>query len=323
MTPDFRILANREDITEVLRSRLLDLRITDEAGIKSDTVQITLDDRDAVIAWPPHGAELEVFLGYKGTPLSRMGLYVVDELSHTGPPDKLVIQGKAADMRSIIKAPKTRSWDGFTIGTIVATVAAEHQLVGRIADPFLSTAIEHIDQTEESDLHFLTRLAREYDAVSKPVGGFWVFVPRGESKAASGQTLPQIDIAKQHITRHRMMQSERGKYSAVTSYWSDKDNAERVGITVGEGKPAFIIRHGYPTVVEAQRAAEAKLSALKRGVATLSLTLIGNTSLQAEGTINLLDLRDPIKGAWLITRVEHHFSGRGFVSRVEAEIPKK
>lgn len=321
MTPDFKIVANREDITEVLRSRLLDLRITDEAGIKSDKVEITLDDSDNLIAWPEHGAELEVFLGYKETGLSRMGLYVVDELSHHGPPDTLVIQGKAADMRSSIKAPKTRSWEGFTIGTLVATIAAEHQLTGRIADLFLSTEIDHVDQTEESDLHFLTRLARQYDAVSKPVDGFWVFVPKGQSKAASGQSLPQIDISKTNITQYRFSQTERDKYQSVTAHWDDKENAQRIAVIVGEGKPNFVMRHAYPTVAEAQRAADAKFSALARGVATLSLTLIGNTSVQAEGTLNILDLRNPIKSPWLIIRAEHQLSARGFITRVDTETP--
>jgi hypothetical protein len=51
-------------------------------------------------------------------------------------------------------------------------------------------AIEHIDQSNESDLHLLTRLARQHGAVSKPVAGFLVFVFKGEAKSATGQQLP-------------------------------------------------------------------------------------------------------------------------------------
>ena len=94
MTPDFRILADSQDITDRIRDRLLSLRVTDEAGIKSDTVEIKLDDRDALIAWPEHGAELEVLLGYQKSGLTRMGLYVVDEVEHGGPPNALTIRAK-------------------------------------------------------------------------------------------------------------------------------------------------------------------------------------------------------------------------------------
>jgi hypothetical protein len=51
-------------------------------------------------------------------------------------------------------------------------------------------AIEHIDQSNESDLHLLTRLARQHGAVSKPVAGFRGFVSKGEAKSATGQQLP-------------------------------------------------------------------------------------------------------------------------------------
>lgn len=71
----------------------------------------------------------------------------------------------------------------------------------------------------------------------------------------------------------------------------------------------------------ATRAATAKLESLRRGNATLSLTLIGNPALQAEGKIRLTGLRDPVGGEWLLQRVEHQLDGRGFVTRIEAETP--
>ncbi|SMG67144.1 [weak similarity to] Phage late control D [methanotrophic bacterial endosymbiont of Bathymodiolus sp.] len=40
MRPRFRILANQQDITDTIRDRLLSLRITDEAGNQSDTVEL-------------------------------------------------------------------------------------------------------------------------------------------------------------------------------------------------------------------------------------------------------------------------------------------
>ena len=90
MQPDFKILADKQDITATIRDRLLSLRVTDEAGTKSDTVEIQLDDRDSKISWPRHGAELEVLLGYRSEGLVRMGHYVVDEIEHSGPPSALV-----------------------------------------------------------------------------------------------------------------------------------------------------------------------------------------------------------------------------------------
>ena len=42
MKPSFRILADQKNITDTIRDRLLSLRITDEAGNQSDTVELQL-----------------------------------------------------------------------------------------------------------------------------------------------------------------------------------------------------------------------------------------------------------------------------------------
>lgn len=107
-----------------------------------------------------------------------------------------------------------------------------------------------------------------------------------------------------------MTQAERDKYQAVRAWWYDLTGADRVPVLVGDGKPVYTLRHSYPDAATATRAATARLESLRRGNATLSLTLMGNPAL-----------RDPVDGAWLLQRVEHLFNGRGFVTRIEAETP--
>ncbi len=322
MTPDFRILADSQDITDRIRDRLLSLRITDEAGVKSDTVEIALDDRDALLIWPRHGAELEVSLGYRQTGLVRLGLYVVDEVEHSGPPNTLTIRAKASDMRESLKAPRTRVWDNITLADLVATIAAEHGLKPKVSNALAPVAIAHLDQTEESDLHLLTRLARESGAVAKPVAGNLVFVTRGEAKSATGKEMPTIEVSPSQVIQHRMTQADRGKYEAVVTHWHDLLAAERVPVRVGEGKPVYTLRHTYPDARQATRAARSKLDALQRGTGTLSLTLVGNTELMAEGKLRLKGFRDGVDGEWLIQRAEHQLDSQGFITRVEAETPK-
>jgi phage protein D len=321
MRPSFRILADQQDITDTIRDRLLSLRITDEAGNQPDTVELQLDDRDAQIQWPSHGAELEISLGTAQNQLTRMGLYIIDDIEHSGPPNTITIRGKAADMLASIKAPKTRSWDGITLGALVQTIAGEHGLSAKISEQLALIAIEHIDQSNESDLHLLTRLARQHGAVSKPVAGFLVFVFKGEAKSATGQQLPLVEIPKHQISRHRMTQAERGKYQSVKAYWHDNDTAEKQSVLVGDGDPVFAIRHTYNDAQEATRAASAKLQSLLRGTATLSLTLLGRPELQAEGKLRIAGIRDPVDGEWVINRVEHQLDSSGLQTRCDAEVP--
>ena len=67
MKPDFNIWAQGNLITGLIKQRLISLRITDEAGITSDSVEICLDDRDSLIEMPSSGSKLQVHLGYVET----------------------------------------------------------------------------------------------------------------------------------------------------------------------------------------------------------------------------------------------------------------
>nr|VFK12740.1 MAG: hypothetical protein BECKLFY1418C_GA0070996_100165 [Candidatus Kentron sp. LFY] len=324
MTPAFRIFADSSEITGAIRDRLISLSVTDEAGNHSDTVEIRLDDRDGIIELPRKGAELEVLMGYRESGLVEMGLFTVDEVELTGPPDTMVVRGKAANMRASLKAHKTRPWDETTIGDIVAAIAGEHGLEPRVADSLASVKIVHLDQTEESDLHLLTRIAKKYDAVSKPVNNFLLFVPRGEAKSATGKEIPAVSINRNETSDHRVTLADRGKYQAVLAHWHDTSTGLRTPVQVGEGEPVFTLRHAYKDANTATAAAQAKLDALMRGLGTLSLTLKhGNPVLAAEAKLTLLGFREGVDGDWVITQANHTMAGGGYSTSLGAETPKE
>ncbi|MDA0782438.1 MAG: hypothetical protein O2942_09275 [Proteobacteria bacterium] len=171
ITPDFQVIADSNDITAAIRKGLLSLRVTDEAGFQSDKATIKLDDRDGKIALPNTGATLDISLGYVETLLIRMGLYIVDEISVESPPQSMSIRAHAADMGQVLKAPVTKTWGKITLGDLVNNIAGKHGLTPRITDELSAFEIPHLVQTEESDLHLLTRLALTHDAISKPING--------------------------------------------------------------------------------------------------------------------------------------------------------
>jgi len=77
MTPDFNLWVEGQMITGLIRNRLVSIRVTDEVGITSDTVEICLDDRDSLLELPRTGAKLQVSIGYQETGLVSMGVYIV------------------------------------------------------------------------------------------------------------------------------------------------------------------------------------------------------------------------------------------------------
>lgn len=325
MKPIWKVTADGTDITGACAKRLLSLEITDEAGIASDTIAIELDNRDLAIAAPRKGAKLECWIGYEEAGLVHMGQFVVDELEAAGPAHGLTIKGKAADMRKEMKEQKTRGWDTITIGDLVKTIAAEHTLIPVVAPALAGIAVPNLAQTNESDMALLTRVAKTYDAVSKPMAGRLLFVPRGEAKSASGKALPSVSLGAADFRTYRATQADRGKYGAVVAQWHNPATGQPESIKVGKGEgPTHTLRQKYPDADQAQAAAAAKLDALARGVGTFSGDVVpGRPSLGAEGKMVVSGLGDIASGTWVITRAVHKLDkSGGLTTSVEGETPK-
>ncbi len=80
--------------------------------------------------------------------LARLGRYTVDEVELSGPPDTLVIRGKASDMRGSCKTAHSGSWEGVSLGSIVNDVAARNSWLPICP---VTTEVLRADQLSKSD----------------------------------------------------------------------------------------------------------------------------------------------------------------------------
>lgn len=304
----YQIIADGTDVTGNFQDRLTSLTIIDEAGQKSDTAEIMVDDRDYLIALPETGAKLQIALGFKGA-LVEIGTYVVDDMSGEIAPDTMTISAKAADMLGGIRARKTRSWREVTVEDIVGKIAGEHGLKPQVSDSLKAHFYAYQAQTSESDLNFLTRLAKGLDAVSKPAGEYLVFTKRGEGKAADGSELPVFVVHRTQMKGGSWKVTGRGKYGRVTAEWGERGTAITHKVTAGDKEPELALRHRYPTEAEAQSAADAALERSRRASGKISIELGGFWGdLMAEAKVDLQGIKPELTGEWLITRVQHRLT---------------
>ncbi|NYZ70271.1 hypothetical protein H0A36_30125, partial [Endozoicomonas sp. SM1973] len=84
---------------------LISLELTDEAGIKSDSVTLKLSDPEGNLPIPAKGTKLSVAIQN-----IHMGDFIIDEVSLSGPPNQMTIQAKGANLRDQLRSPKSRSW---------------------------------------------------------------------------------------------------------------------------------------------------------------------------------------------------------------------
>ena len=304
----FRVLSNGSDVTSPIADRLIGITVTDASGETADTAEIEIDDRDYRVALPAVGAVLQIAMGL-GNELVELGQFVVDEIGGTVGPDTMSIKAKSADMRAAIKSAKTRAWQDVTLEDIVAKIAGEHGLAKQISDSLKSVHYTYLAQTSESDLNFLTRIARDLDATCKPAGGALVFVKTGEGKAADGSALPVFTVHRSQMASASWQLTGRGKFGRVVAEWSKRGTGRVEKVTAGNDKPEHILRTRYATQAEAQRAADAALAKSKRNSGTLSVELGGYWGdLMAEGLIDVSGIKPELTGRWLVKTVTHRLS---------------
>ena len=155
-TPGFSIIIEGKDVTTVLDARLMSLTLTDNRGFEADQLDLELDDSDGLIVLPRRGAIIQFALGWKGQPLFPKGVFTVDEIEHSGAPDRLTIRARSADFRETLNTRREKSWHQTTVGEI----AARHKLKMALGQDLMDKPVDHLDQTHESDASFLMKLAR-------------------------------------------------------------------------------------------------------------------------------------------------------------------
>ena len=359
LTPDFMLTVNSKDVTANIRDRLISLTLTDNRGFEADQLDVELDDADGQLAMPVRGAVVTLFLGWKGQALIGKGSFTVDEVEHHGAPDTMTIRARSADFRGSLNSRREVSYHETTLGDIVTQIAGRNKLKPMLADGFAGIAVAHIDQTQETDAKFLTRLATLYGAVAAVKAGRLLFIRPGNGVTISGKPIPQMTITRKDGDRHTFSIADRGAYTGVSASWlHPKDpkpkkvklqrkmkvrqlralehpaakkskakaakppEAKEGDYLAGSEDNVFTLTTVYSSKATAMRAAKAKWEKLQRGVAEFSLTLaMGRADLYPETPVQVSGFKSVIDAQpWLISKVTHSLSNNGYTTQLDFEV---
>lgn len=359
LTPDFMLTVNSKDVTANIRDRLISLTLTDNRGFEADQLDVELDDADGQLAMPVRGAVVTLFLGWKGQALIGKGSFTVDEVEHHGAPDTMTIRARSADFRGSLNSRREVSYHETTLGDIVTQIASRNKLKPMLADGFAGIAVAHIDQTQETDAKFLTRLATLYGAVAAVKAGRLLFIRPGNGVTISGKPIPQMTITRKDGDRHTFSIADRGAYTGVSASWlHTKDpkpkkvklqrktkvrqlralehpaakkskaraakppEAKEGDYLAGSEDNVFSLTTVYSSKATAMRAAKAKWEKLQRGVAEFSLTLaMGRADLYPETPVKVSGFKSVIDAQpWLISKVTHSLSNNGYTTQLNFEV---
>lgn len=329
--PEFSVTAEGKDISKALRQCLQELTLTDNGGAtgKADELQITL--LSETLPLPSKGARLQLGLGFNGNLVDK-GWFVVSGVSSSGPPRKVVIYATAAPMNAQkqsgdVQNQKTRSWDNLTLGDIVKTVATDNGLIPKVADKLAAIAVPHLDQVSESDANLLTRLARSHNAVSKPSGGYWLFLEQGAALTASGKTLADVTIVPREVSNWTYSEGQRGSTTGKPSsggkekkgkigvkYYDEDTGQTKVTQTEHEG-PDLENPYTQPHKTQADQQASAKKTQANRNERRMSITAPcrpAHLPLTAEARVVTQGFGEREDRSWLIESMVYSLSAMGF-----------
>lgn len=322
MTPAFQIIAGGIDVTGGINDRLVELTVVDHDGTKADEATIILDDRDFALAVPRKGTILLVFLGYRETGLASMGQFKVNRVQRRFVKDSgavMEVTAKSADLKEEMKSQRTGQYVGKTVEQIVKEAAGRHGL-GAVVSPKLGKLKRTPEyQTEESDLHMLTRLAKDHDAIFKVAGGKVVFLGRDEI------TLAPVLLRRGDFTECTVEEDDRADHKKTNAHWHDRGKAkrEKASDEGGEGGE-FTLRHPFATKELAEACAKAKKRQLQRAGKTLNGKLPGRTDLMGGTPVVTAIGAELYDGQWNCKTATHRFSKQsGYSTEIQCDNGEK
>lgn len=319
--PTYRIKLGGRDITPKIDARLISLALTECRGGEADQLDLTLDDTDGALEIPGKGVTLSLAIGWTGSALVDKGTFVVNEAEHSGAPDQVTIRARSAHLGKELRDRKDQSWHRTTLGAILKTIAERSGLVARVDGKLAAKDVPHIDQTNESDLNFVTRLAKRYDAVATVKKGLLLFLPIVGTTTSKGEPLPAITITRADGDSHRYHTSDREAYSGVRAYWHDPKRAKRRSVLVGRSGNAKRLKEGHANETDARAAAQAEWRRIRRGAATFELTMaLGNPLLAPQTPVRARGYKPQIDDTeWLTIKTRHEFGDSGYITKIEFE----
>ncbi len=326
--PYFSLTLSDADVTNDVAPCLLSLSYTDYLDGMSDELSVSFyDEYDKWINgwWPKQGDLLSLCLGYR-TNRVNFGDFELDEIAYNHPPSVVTLRALSTGLSKSNRTLKAKAYENTTLSGIIKTVAKRMklQLTGEIKE----VSITRVTQYQESDVAFLTRLAREYGHSFKIVKDKLVFTPIDKlSEQKPIMSLLPTDIITVSL-RDRI--SSVAKSVKVVGYDSKKKRK------ISKKRKAKTVRKNsltnYDELKIVTKAENSEQMQARADAATLdqaqeqcagSMTLWGNPQLVAGLTVKLTNF-GKFSGLYLINQSRHSVSrSEGYKTVIEIKMVKE
>lgn len=321
LRPIWQISLDGRDLSETINPRFMSMSLSESRDDEADQLDLELTDHDGLLAIPERHVVIRLAIGWEHTGLVDKGTFTVDEVGHRGAPDIITLRARSADMTGPLRTRNERSFHDKSIQEIATDIALANELEAVVGEAFARKKIPHIDQSNESDMAFLNRIGKRYDAVATVKEAKLLFMPIQGAKTASGQELPVVRLLRTDGDNHEFLMSARDAYTGVKAYWRDTRSTKRRSIVVGVLGNTKQLRDTFANEQDALAETQAEWQRIQRGMATLTFSAaVGVPNISPQQRVEFPTMKPPISDIqWLVKRLQHSISESGFTTRFELE----
>lgn len=319
-------LADGTDLADRIDPRFLSLTLVEKRDGSADELTLSLHNMDGKLAVPSAGQILSLALGWESrfdafpVGLVDKGRFRVDEVEESGPPDRIVIRARSADLAGTYAKRRNRVWHDTTLGALIAQIAARHGITARVHPDLASQPIEALEQHNKSDMALVQDLGKRFDAVATWKDRKILILPKGSATTSGGKVIPTITLTRQDGWSWRFIRAERSAQKGVEAQYHDGASGARKTVTQGSGD-AYRLKHIYASKSSATRAAKSNLAKRLRAKSRFEYYLaVADCRLRPNQGVTLKGWSKAVSDTkWLIESVETTMADKGLRQMVRFE----
>lgn len=151
---------NGVDISQDITRHLLELKYTDQVHGQSDEIEISLEDSDAKWRnewYPKKGDLLNVSIGPTKDTAFDCGVFWIDEIESSGPPDVIIIRGLATGGKSPLNTKNSSAHEGKSLKDIATTIAKNNGLTIDDGGWYKLTDVKYDLKDEAATMRFIEK----------------------------------------------------------------------------------------------------------------------------------------------------------------------
>jgi len=291
---------------------IISLSFDDSAGVKSDKVSVKVMPD---FKRPAPSAKLEViFRTVKNGDTAdelNCGLFHVQTVNRSNN-KALSFTATGVEFNEKQKVKLSNHYNDTKLSSIVNIVGA--RLGHKVKFQTKDVSIKSLNQTNESDINFLERIAKDYNVLFSIKNDYIYFVNKDD------EALPVSRIDVSTCSSSSIKHSSKTYYNSCEARFHNIDENKLITVKVGGGTPTIKIERAFKDKIDAKIKAEAKLNSINKGIIKGSLSLKGQSIYAGTKTELFNTYNKEDDGVYSVENAKHSWSrSSGWTTSVELE----